>query len=76
MYERLDQINHRRKYASYLGVATFDKSALPLGGYTHFIVGSGITDEDKSDLLEFPRQESQIKVDSPFPGRWRNRSIE
>jgi len=70
MYERLEKIKKRRVKKSALGVAKFDKISLALGGYTHFIIGLGIIDESKADFVEVPGQESQIKVDYPFPGKF------
>lgn len=70
MYGRLEKIKKQRAKLSSLGVARFDKTALALGGYTHFIVGTGIEDESKADFVEVAGQESQVKVDYPFPGKF------
>jgi len=70
MYERLENIKKRRAKLSSLGTAKFDKIGLAMGGYTHFIIGSGIIDEKKAEFVEVPGQESQVKVDYPFPGKF------
>lgn len=70
MYERLENIKKRRAKVSSLGAAKFDKISLSLGGYTHFIIGLGIIDESKAEFVEVPGQESQVKVDYPFPGKF------
>jgi len=68
MYKRLTEIKKRRANLSSLGVAKIDRSALSLGGYTHFVVGIGIENENKADFVEVPGQESQVKVEYKFPG--------
>jgi len=70
MYERLEKIKKRRAKLSSLGVAKLDKKSLALGGYTHFIIGLGIEDQDSAEFVEVPGQESQVKVDYPFPGKF------
>jgi len=70
MYKRLENIKKRRAKISSLGAAKLDKAALTLGGYTHFVVGIGIEDESKAEFVEVAGQESQVKVDYPFSGKF------
>jgi formate C-acetyltransferase len=69
MYKRLSKIKERRAKLSTIGTAKLDKMALAMGGYSHFMIGAGIYDENEAEYVEVAGQESQIKLDYPFPGK-------
>ena len=70
MYERLEKIKEKRADLNSLGIAKYDKQAVALGGYSFFVVGLGIEDKNKAEFVEVAGQESQVKVDYPFPGKF------